>query len=154
MKWRCAAKLPAFLGILGALGSGPALAANRRCSPLAVEADANVRSRWPELAERVRDAFDARDDIDACARVKLTLSGATIAVQVVLLDGRSASRSVSRPEGRGAHPRSIAPRASAPSATGDTRARTVWISPAFVGGEQRAVARRQRIVCRPAECAC
>jgi hypothetical protein len=65
---------------------------------MAVEVDAGVRNRWPDLRQRVRDAFAARDDIDACARIELTLNETAIAVQVVLPDGRSASRSVSQRE--------------------------------------------------------
>jgi hypothetical protein len=84
--------------ILGALLARPAMAADHPCPPMAVEVDAGVRARWPDLRERVHDAFEARDDIDACARVELTLSDAAIAVQVVLPDGRSASRWVSQRE--------------------------------------------------------
>lgn len=98
MKLQGAANLPIVMGILGALGGRPLLAAGRACPPMAVEADGNVLSRWPELPERIRGAFDAREDIDACARVKLAMSRAAIAVEVILPDGRSASRSVSRRE--------------------------------------------------------
>jgi hypothetical protein len=81
---------------------------------MAIEADASVTARWPGLLRHVREAFDARDDIDRCARVTLTLGAAasgrrvdrtpalspfeSIAVEVELPDGRFASRSVSRPE--------------------------------------------------------
>ncbi len=84
-------------GILGVAGTRPALAAARQCLRLAVEADTDVRSRWPELPERVRQAFDARDDIDPCAHVKLALDAA-IVIEVDLPDGRIASRTVLRPE--------------------------------------------------------
>jgi hypothetical protein len=63
-----------------------------------VEADEKVLARWPGLSERVRAAFDAREDVDACARVKLSMRRAAIAVDVMLPDGRSASRAVSRQE--------------------------------------------------------
>jgi hypothetical protein len=44
----------------------------------------------------VRQAFVARDDIDRCARVKLTPGEGSVTVEVTLQDGRSAARSVSR----------------------------------------------------------
>ncbi|HWZ87232.1 MAG TPA: hypothetical protein VNW92_00230, partial [Polyangiaceae bacterium] len=93
MKLRRVAILAALSGMLAA---PPALAADRACSPMTVETDANVRARWPELPERVQGAFGARPDIDSCARVRLRMTDAAITVAVVLPDGRSASRSVSR----------------------------------------------------------
>jgi hypothetical protein len=64
---------------------------------MAIEADASVTARWPGLLRDVREAFDARGDIDRCARVTLTLRE-SISVEVELPDGRSASRLVSRRE--------------------------------------------------------
>jgi len=95
MKRYPTANLCALVGILGILVAPPALATDRACSPMAIEAGA---SRWPELPRRVHEAFDSRDDIDACARIKLTWMDGLIVVQVVLPDGRRASRSVSRRE--------------------------------------------------------
>jgi hypothetical protein len=46
----------------------------------------------------VRHAFETRTDIDACARVELTLNEGSIAIGVTLPDGRSASRQASRLE--------------------------------------------------------
>ncbi|MDF2695492.1 MAG: hypothetical protein K0S65_3875, partial [Labilithrix sp.] len=92
------AALPVLMGILGIFGTGPARAADLPCSPTMVEADENVRRLLPDLPPRIREALDARDDIDACARVKLTKHDASIAVEVVLADGRSTSRAVSRRE--------------------------------------------------------
>lgn len=89
---------PALMAMLAALGAAPALAADRACSPLAIEADSGVNQRWPELATAVRDAFVARDDIDPCAHVVLTAAQASISVLVALPDGRSASRAATRPE--------------------------------------------------------
>jgi len=94
MSWRNAAILAALSGILAAR---PALAADRSCPSLAVEIDANARARWPELLERVRDALGARGDVDTCAHVRLSVLDASITVAVVLPDGRSAARTVSRP---------------------------------------------------------
>jgi hypothetical protein len=96
MNWRHAAVVPGLSALLGAPGADPARAADRPCPPMAVETDAQVRARWPGLPGRIREAFDARADIDRCARVTLTMSHAAIVVRVVLLDGRSASRAVSR----------------------------------------------------------
>jgi hypothetical protein len=98
MKCHASANLRALAGILGVLGARPALAADGPCAPIAVEADPSVRRRWPELPDRIRDAFDARNDIDACARIKLTTTDVSTNVEVMLPDGRSASRSVSRRE--------------------------------------------------------
>src|SRR5262249_30400964 len=70
-------------------------AEERPCSPIAVEAEPSVSARWPGLLGDVRDAFEYRDDIDRCARVKLTHRDNSITVEVVLPDGRSAARSVS-----------------------------------------------------------
>ncbi|WP_394828093.1 hypothetical protein [Pendulispora albinea] len=82
------------MGVFGALGARPAAARDRVCPSMAIEADGGVVGRWPELPEQVRAAFDARDDIDRCARVVLSWRDGTIAVAVVLPDGRRASRSV------------------------------------------------------------
>ncbi|MGD0525446.1 MAG: hypothetical protein ABSE49_09900 [Polyangiaceae bacterium] len=98
MTQRYGAKLPIFAGLLGSLCASPALAGEQPCSPIPVEADANVRRRWPGLPERVREAFEAREDIDACARVTLLMTNGSITVEVVLPDGRSASRFVSKLE--------------------------------------------------------
>lgn len=63
------------------------------CGPLAIEADPRVLARWPDLPERVRSTFDHREDIDACARVKVALR-ARFHVEVTLPDGRVAERVV------------------------------------------------------------
>ena len=72
MMRRCPAVLPVLTGILAVLCVRPALAGAASCSPMVIEADASVSARWPGLLDRVREAFEARDDIDRCARVKLT----------------------------------------------------------------------------------
>ncbi len=97
---RCyAARLLALSGAFAPFfAARPALAEDLSCLPMAIEADASVNARWPRLSDRVREAFDARDDIDTCARLKLRMSEASIVVEVVLPDGRSASRSLRRPE--------------------------------------------------------
>ena len=93
-----AAGLPVLTGILGVFCVRPALAQVASCSPMAIEAGSSVSARWPALVDSVRLAFEARADIDRCARVELTMRDASITVAVVLPDGRSATRSVSRRE--------------------------------------------------------
>jgi hypothetical protein len=93
-----AACLPVLAGILAGVCVRPALAADASCAAVAIEATASVTTRWPGLLEEVREAFEARDDIDRCARVALTAHDASITVEVVLPDGRSAGRPVSRRE--------------------------------------------------------
>jgi hypothetical protein len=96
---RCyAASLPVLVGILAVFWVRPALAEGASCAPMTIEADASVRTRWPGLLSHVREAFDARDDIDRSARVRLTFRDASITVEAVLPNGRSAVRSVSRRE--------------------------------------------------------
>jgi hypothetical protein len=91
-----AVALPVLAGTLVGLPARDALAQGPSCSQVAVEADASVAARWPELTQRVRDAFQAREDVDRCARILLTFHEGAMAVAVVLPDGRSAQRSVSR----------------------------------------------------------
>jgi hypothetical protein len=99
MTWcHAAASLSALAAIAAAAGARPAAAAGRPCQPLAVETDAGVRAQWPEAPQLVRAAFAGRDDVDACARVALGMNGGSIAVKVVLLDGRATVRTVSQPE--------------------------------------------------------
>jgi hypothetical protein len=95
---RPAASVALLLGIVEIFGSSYAHAAERPCSPTEIEADTKVRSILPDLPGHIREALDARDDIDTCAQVKLSWQGSAIAVEVVLPDGRSASRSVTRGE--------------------------------------------------------
>src|SRR5580698_7718424 len=96
MKRRHATALPFLTGFLAVLCAQRAFADAPPCASIAIEADASVSTRWPALIDRVRDAFEARDDIDRCARVALTSRDATITVTAVLPDGRSAARSVPR----------------------------------------------------------
>ena len=101
MRWRHAPilrALPAMMGMTGILTAGPAFAIDRDCQSMAVGTDASVHTRWPDLSARVRAAFEARDDIDRCARITLTMGGGAITVNVVLPDGRSTWRSVARKE--------------------------------------------------------
>jgi hypothetical protein len=95
--WRYASSF-VFSGALAALAASRAFAADPACSPIAVAVDATVRARWPELPGLVREAFEARADIDACARVEIASNEGSIAVGVTLPDGRSALRHVSRQE--------------------------------------------------------
>jgi hypothetical protein len=58
-----------------------------------IATDASVRRRWPELSDEIRRAFEQRDDVDACARIDVTITGATVVLKVTLPDGRTAARS-------------------------------------------------------------
>jgi hypothetical protein len=87
-----------FAALLWIVQTRPSSAADRVCAQVAVEADADLRARWPELSERVRLALEGRDDVDGCARIVVSVDRALIVLKVVLPDGRSASRSVSRRE--------------------------------------------------------
>jgi hypothetical protein len=95
---RYAADLRVLAGILATLCARPARAEDPACSPIAVESEASVSAQWHGLAGTVREAFNAREDIDRCARVKLMWRAGSIAVQVALPDGRVALRTASRPE--------------------------------------------------------
>jgi hypothetical protein len=96
---RCdAVGLGLLMGTLAVLCARPALAEAGSCSAMAIEADASVSTRWPGLQATVREVFNAREDVDRCARVKLTSRHGSTVVEVVLPDGRSTSRSASRPE--------------------------------------------------------
>ena len=98
MKRHVSAKLQLW-GILCALGPGTALAAQPACPATMIVSDQALRERWPDLVPRVRDEVLSRDDIDACASIKLRLAAdTTIRVEVALPDGRAASRGALRPE--------------------------------------------------------
>ncbi|HET6337930.1 MAG TPA: hypothetical protein VFG30_32135 [Polyangiales bacterium] len=84
--------------ILAGLFAPAVRALDSSCPELAVEVNPLLRSRWPDARKRVGETFEARDDIEACARVRLRLRGRSIVVDVVLPDGRVASRSVARRE--------------------------------------------------------
>jgi hypothetical protein len=92
MTARYSAKRFALLGVVAVLGPGSALAADRACSAMAVEADASVRARWPDLLSGVRNELATLEDLDTCAHVELSLKQGVIGVDVTLPDGRSASR--------------------------------------------------------------
>jgi hypothetical protein len=89
--------LPALVAALAALHPGALLGAERSCPAMAVEPDAAFRQRYPELLERIESELRARHDIDACARIELTLHERdVIDLSVTLPDGRAAARSVTR----------------------------------------------------------
>ena len=98
MTWNGASLLP-FIAAVAVLGAGRTARAGATpgCGPLAVGADATVRGRWPDLPATIREIFQARADVDACARVDVAAVGPTIQVTVILADGRTTTRSVSRP---------------------------------------------------------
>ena len=95
--WRYASSC-VLSGAIAARGASPVFAAEPPCSTIAVAVDESVRAHWPDLPAQVRQAFEARTDIDACARIELTMNEGSIAVGVNLADGRSATRRVSRRE--------------------------------------------------------
>jgi len=91
--------LPVIAGIIALSVARPARAEPALpCSEVAVEGDASIQSRWPDLVRALRAAFLAREDVDLCARVTLTARDSTILVAVFLPDGRSAARSIARRE--------------------------------------------------------
>lgn len=98
MRRDAAGLLPVLAGILAMSCVRLAFAEDRSCIAMAIEADTAVRTRWPRLLDRIREALGDRADVDPCARVELTLWDGAIGVEVALPDGRSAHRSVSRSE--------------------------------------------------------
>jgi hypothetical protein len=97
MKRRFSPRLVALCGLAWAFTPRAALAADRACPSVAIESDTALRERWPDLIPRIRDDLRARDDLDACAHVSLSLrADAAIGVTVALPDGRSASRTARR----------------------------------------------------------
>ena len=92
------ARYAAMVSTLSAVGTSPALAAERSCAPAPIDTDALVRAQWPDLPERIAGALAGRGDVDTCARIRIRLDQVTFVVEVALPDGRSASRSVARSE--------------------------------------------------------
>ncbi len=93
-----AAGLGILVGILVMLQVRPALAEDSSCRRMDIQGDASLETQWPGLLDDVREAFEARGDVDRCARVELRLRAGSVALEVVLPDGRSTTRSVSRRE--------------------------------------------------------
>lgn len=87
-----------MLATASVLSTPAAFALARDCSPEPVQADAAIRSRWPDLPAALQTALDGRDDVDTCARIALRLDSSGILLRVNLLDGRSAARAVARKE--------------------------------------------------------
>jgi hypothetical protein len=87
-----------LLSALGATVACPAGAVEHSCATLSVEADSRLRARHPELAGRVREAFEGRADVEPCPRISLSFERSLIGVEVELPDGRSAVRSLERSE--------------------------------------------------------
>src|SRR5258708_35067919 len=91
--------LPVVSGILAVFCAQPGFAADPSCAAVTIDVEASLSTRWPGLLNHLREAFDGRDDIDRCARVELRARDASIlTVEVLLPDGRSAARPVSRRE--------------------------------------------------------
>jgi len=104
------APMLAVLGVAVARPS-PSLASAGACPPVPAEMDLQVNAHWPDLRGRIIDALADRRDVDGCARIAIRLPPRTIVaaaaraavppvivLEVVLRDGRSASRSVARAE--------------------------------------------------------
>jgi hypothetical protein len=99
MGWNKAPWLALLAGLFVTAGARRAEAhAAPACAPVAVATDANVRRRWPDLPEQIQHVFELRDDVDACARIDITITGAAVVLKVTLPDGRTAARTVSRRE--------------------------------------------------------
>ena len=86
---------PVLAAILVALPAWDARGEGASCPRVTIDADPSVDARWPQLPQRVRDTFEARGDLDRCARITLSSRDGMIGVDVSLPDGRSARRSVS-----------------------------------------------------------
>jgi len=99
MEWNKAPSLALLAGLFVTAGARPAHANDApACPPVAVATDANVRRRWPDLPEQIQRVFELRDDVDACARIDITITGPSVVLKVTLPDGRTAARAVSRRE--------------------------------------------------------
>ncbi len=99
MTWSKAPALVALTGLVITARARPAAAhAAPACAPAPVVTDATVRRRWPDLPVQIRQTFEHRDDIDACARIDIAITGVAVIVKVTLPDGRTAARSVLRRE--------------------------------------------------------
>jgi hypothetical protein len=155
LKWCCTASLPALSGAVALLGAAPARAADRTCPPMVVQADAAIRARWPDVPAAIRAAFADRADVDACARVELSLAGRAIAIKVVLPDGRSAARTAPQKQDvvptlqalllvprRPSPPAPVAPSAPAPPLPALPSPRTVGARDPRVPASSELVARR------------
>lgn len=99
MNWNSASVVSLLTGVFAVAASGSArAAATPGCAPVAVVADAALQERWPDLPAQIRETFQARADVDPCARIELASAGAAVGLRVILPDGRTATRSVSRRE--------------------------------------------------------
>jgi hypothetical protein len=90
--------IPTLAGILAAVCPAPVRAAELGCVGLRLEVEPELERRFPDLADRVRQAFAARDDTDACPEVKLAFARQEIQLRVALADGRAAERTLARAE--------------------------------------------------------
>jgi hypothetical protein len=99
MTWDKAPALVVLTGLMLAARARPAAAnAAPACAPTPVVTDATVRRRWPDLTAQIQQTFGEREDVDACARIDIAITGAAVIVKVTLPDGRTAARSVLRRE--------------------------------------------------------
>lgn len=82
--------------VAGALLIGAAPAFADGCPSSAVEVDAALAQRAPNLRASVRDAIESQPNIDRCARVRLAARSNAIRVSVELADGRATERTVAQ----------------------------------------------------------
>jgi hypothetical protein len=83
--------------LLALVRPGAALAVERGCPGVMIDADSDFRARFPDLLEQLQLQLAARSDLDPCARVDVRAEGdAVVTLTVTLPDGRAASRSVTR----------------------------------------------------------
>jgi len=99
------ARYAPVLAAVSAVWASPSslLAADLPCPPVPAEIDRLVSARWPDLPRRISGALDGRPEVDGCARLAIrldprTVGSTAILLEVVLRDGRAASRSVARAE--------------------------------------------------------
>lgn len=100
MKPRFGAPIAVRLAVLASVcGASPAWAAERTCPFVSIESDSAFRARFSDLLDRLQRELASRSDIDACARIVFHLEGdSVITMSVQLPDGRTTSRSVTRPD--------------------------------------------------------
>jgi hypothetical protein len=92
------ARYAALFSTLGVVATSPSLAADHGCRLMTIEVDPLMRQQWPDLPDRIRGALAGWRDVDLCARTTVRWKQRMIVLDVVLPDGRSASRMLSRVE--------------------------------------------------------
>lgn len=78
----------------GVLQSPLVRAEERECAGVVVNASPQVVSAWPDLPRKIAETLASRPAIDTCAHVRLSKAERAIDIDVRLVDGRVAARSV------------------------------------------------------------